>query len=153
MWSKVVGGKNAACGPPVFSRLYLKQGEFLNSRCNPGVQHSLLRRAMPRRLWASDRAGASKCIVHPFPSQSLAFNPILKFWSAFNWVLRNSQEIFAHTFLFPTIFSNLIPYVSFLPCAFLSSFQSSPLPWVENPDTLAGPFCWSLASKTYNSVM
>lgn len=111
MWPEVVGGKNAACAPHVFSWPYSNHGAFWNSRWNPGFWYNLLKKSHAWEVlgWASDEAGPWKTHCPPLPpSQSLVFNPVLKLWSVINWVLGNPQENFAHTFLLPTLFSNSI---------------------------------------------
>lgn len=148
MWPKVVGGKNAACGPHVFSWPYSNHAEFWNFRWNSGFWYNLLKKSHAWEILSrtNDEAGPWKTHCPPLtPSQSLVFNPVLKLLSVINWVLGNPQENAVHTFLLPTLFSNSILLFLFL-CllVYSNSFISSsisPSHLYQNvrPNTLARP--------------
>lgn len=136
MWPKVVGGKMQ----PVDHMCSLGHTQNMENSWIPDVTQAsgtiCLNKAMPQRFWASDGSGPWKMRCTLFPTsaphtQSLAFNSVLKFWPAFNWVLGNSQEIFAHTFLFAAVFSNLP--VSFLPYLYSDPLLSSLVPPPHHP--------------------
>lgn len=165
MWPKVVGGKNAACGPHVFSWPCSNHGEFWNSRWNPGFWYNLPKKNRRDSELASDEAGPWKTHCPPSPpSQPLVFNPVLQLRSVTNWVLGNPQENFAHTFLLPTLSPNSILSVVVLVSSSLYSnsliafsiSQSHPHQNVK-PNTLARPLYLylfhSLPPETYNSVI
>lgn len=163
MWPKVVGGKNAACGPHVFSGVYSKHEEFLNSRWNPGFQYKL-----PKRSHVYDSEPVMglvpEKIHHPPLSSSQSLKPATQF-SSFSLLLIEYLEIHkkssAHTLLFAT--PNLVlSAFALVPSSLYSSpvlFSSIslphtspyPIPQKEKLDILARPhwlnFCWGLIPK------